>query len=89
MLPLTVIEHLNVFSSAFNVLKKLSATGRVNRREPPLQLLTEPYVSLSTHTALVIQPPNPKLASEQITLDYVDKDPEAKCLHAVYDVAVV
>ena len=31
----------------------------------PLQLLTEPYVILSHHTALVIQPSNSKLSSEQ------------------------
>lgn len=33
----------------------------------PLQLLTEPYVNLSTHTALVIQPPISKLADEKTT----------------------
>jgi hypothetical protein len=33
-----------------------------------LELLTEPYVSLSTHTALVIQPSTSKFANEQTTL---------------------
>ena len=38
----------------------------------PLQLLTEPYVNLSIHTALVIQPPNSILANEQTMSDIVD-----------------
>ena len=55
----------------------------------PPQLLTEPYVSLSTHTALVIQPPNSKCANAQIINELWSKAPEAIALHAFYDVAVV
>ena len=38
----------------------------------PLQLLTEPYVNLSIHTALVIQPANSILVNEQTMSDIVD-----------------
>ncbi len=49
----------------------------------PLQLLTEPYVNLSIHTALVIQPPKSKLASEQIMSDIVDIAPATIGWHAI------
>ena len=48
----------------------------------PLQLLTEPYVNLSTHPALVIQPPSSKLANEQITKEIGCKACEAIALLA-------
>jgi hypothetical protein len=51
--------------STFNEWKKLSTHGRVSRRDLPPQLLTEPYVNLSAHTALVIQRSISKFASEQ------------------------
>jgi hypothetical protein len=46
-------------------------------------------VSLSTHTALFIQPPNFKCANAQITKELWSKACEAIALQAFYDVAVV
>ena len=53
----------------------------------PLQLLTEPYVNLSIHTALVIQPPNAKHANEKTIRDLANTIPVTNEQNVFYAVA--
>jgi hypothetical protein len=55
----------------------------------PLQLLTEPYVNLSIHTALVIQPPNSILANEQTMSDIVGIAHATIDWHAIFGAVTI
>ena len=62
-LMLVLQECFNMhFTAAFSALQRSSGAG-----EPPPDALTEPYVNLSAHTALVIQPLDEHIPSEQTT----------------------
>ena len=49
-------ESLAVNGLYLERVEEALGAGSSSPAEPPRQALTEPYVSLSTHTALVIQP---------------------------------
>ena len=97
MSPLIIIKNLHIVKdiihsilSGFkiNIISTLQRRSSKPRESHP-QLLTEPYVNLSIHTALVIQPPNSTHASEQITMGFVYTIPAAIDPNVVYDVVDV
>ena len=69
----------------FQAAEEALCHGSSQPKRPPPQLLTEPYVNLSAHTALVIQPPISKFASEETATVIDDTTPVTTFLISSYD----